>query len=109
MLSHTNCREIWESAPNGASLCALINGDIGWLMFLPSPEDPGFTSRNPSYSGLLDAMIEYKLSNGQVDSYPASWALPLATIERALACFRDTGKPPTFICWHNDSDDDSES
>lgn len=105
MLSCANCREVWESAPNGSSLCALINGDIGWLMFLPSSEDPGFSSRNPSYSGPLDEMIEYRLSNGQVDLYPASWALPLATIERAFASFRDTGKPPTFVRWHNDSGD----
>jgi hypothetical protein len=72
-------------------------------MFLRFPEDPGISSRNPSYSGPLDATTEYELSNGQVDSYPASWALPLATIEQAITFFRGTGQPPPFVCWSNDA------
>ena len=29
----------------------------------------------PDYQGKADAMLEYRLSNGQHDVYPASWAL----------------------------------
>ena len=101
------CKEIRVEAPNGSSLCALINGDLGWLMFLRAPGDAGFSSRNPGYVGAPDATISYVLSNGQVDSYPASWALPVATVEQALFFFRRHARPPTYITWHNDANDGS--
>ena len=97
--------EVWEHTPDGKALCALINGDMGWLLYLRGQGDAGFSSRNPSYSGPPDAAIEYYLSNGQRDEYPAAWALPLADIQRALAYFREHAQPPPFIAWHNDSDD----
>jgi len=103
----SGCREVWVEAPSGASLCALINDDVGWLMFLRTPGDAGFSSRNPSYIGAPDAQIRYVLSNGQVDSYPAAWALPIATVEQALFFFRRHGYPPSFISWHNDANDGS--
>jgi len=105
MTKYSECREVREQASNGSSLSALINGPVGWLMFLRGPEDAGFSSRNPEYNGPPDATVEYMLDNGQVDEYPASWAFSTATVERALAFFRAKGKPPSFICWHNDSGD----
>ena len=51
-------------------MVALINGEFGWLMYLRYDGDAGFSSRNPSYQGPSDAMIEYFLSNGQLDEYP---------------------------------------
>src|SRR5687768_11728570 len=95
--SHDLSGEVWASAPNGASLCALINGQVGWLMFLRAPEDPGFSSRNPEYIGDPNAEIQYCLANGQVDTYPASWALPLAVVEQALSFFRASGERPPFV------------
>jgi hypothetical protein len=95
-------REIWENEPDGRALCALINGDLGWLMYLREEGDSGFSSRNPDYAGDEDATIEYRLSNGQVDEYPASWALPVAVVERALAHFRETGERAPFVTWHAD-------
>lgn len=97
--------EIWVELPDGQTLCALINGDAGWLMYLRGDEDAGFSSRNPHYSGPPDAVIEYCLSNGQVDEYPAAWALPVAEVRRALEFFRQEHRPPPFITWHNDSGD----
>jgi len=102
--NHQDCREVWAHAPNGSSLYALINGNVGWLMFLRTRED---SSRNPAYVGPPDATIAYKLSNGQVDSYPASWALPIATVDQALLFFRNEGRAPPFISWHNDANDGS--
>ena len=99
--------EVNEMAPDGKSTFALINGDLGWLMYLREPGDPGFSSRNPKYAGAADATIEYVLGNGQVDEYPASWALPAVEIRRALTYFREHHKPPPFISWHNDSGDGS--
>jgi hypothetical protein len=76
-------------------------------MYLRKSEDPGFSSRNPNYSGPVDAVIEYVLSTGQKDEYPASWALPILEVKRALKFFGDNHKPPPFIHWHNDSADGS--
>jgi hypothetical protein len=105
MADYSRCREVWVEAADSSALLALINGDLGWLLYMREPGDPGFSSRNLGYSGLEEAMIKYRLNNGQVDEYPASWAYPTAMIERALFFFRSNGKPPAFISWHNDSSD----
>ena len=107
-MSDQQYREIWIQKSDGQSMCALINGDVGWLMYLRSGGDPGFSSRNRDYAGAESATIDYVLSNGQRDQYPASWALPTALVNRALDYFREEGKPPPFISWHNDSEDGSE-
>jgi hypothetical protein len=96
-------REVWErKGDDGPALCALINGDRGWLMYLNEPGDTGYSSRDPGYDGPDDAVIDYVLSNGQRDEYPASWALPVEIVERALAHFRETGERAPFVEWHPD-------
>lgn len=100
-------REEWIELSDGQSMCALINGDVGWLMYLRENGDAGFSSRNPDYSGPPDAQIEYELGNGQRDAYPASWALPVQMVRQAMEYFQRENRPPTFITWHNDSDDGS--
>jgi len=77
--------ELWASAPAGESLCGLINGQVGWLMYLRESGDAGFSSRNQDYTGPAERVIDYYLDNGQHDRYPAAWALRLV--------------------WHNDSED----
>ena len=95
-------REVWVHVPDGQALCALLNGDRGWLLYLRAGGDAGFSSRNPEYDGPPDAVIEYELSNGQHDLYPAAWALPVAEVRRALEYFeREHGQPP-FVVWHED-------
>jgi hypothetical protein len=96
-------REIWLTAPNGAALCALMNRDRGWLMFLREYGDAGFSSRNPSYDGSPGETIEYVLSNGEIDRHPAEWALTLFEVVRALKHFVDDETMPPFIHWHDDS------
>ena len=86
-------------------MAALINGEVGWLMYLRENGDPGFSSRNPAFSGDADALIDYHLENGQHDQYPASWALPLDQVQRALEHFITHGEPPPWVEWHNDSGD----
>jgi hypothetical protein len=100
-------REIWHEAPDGGSLCALINDirGIGWLMYLREYGDAGFSSRNPEYTGPADATEYFWLSNGQCDSYPVAYCYPVAVIDKALDHFKSTGLPPTFINWFNDSRD----
>jgi hypothetical protein len=102
-MAHEKFREVWEYSEDGQSLCALINGDRGFLMYLREEGDTGFTSRNPDYVGASDATLKYVLSNGQEDEYPLLWALPLDVIERALQYFKTSGMMPEFIQWHDDS------
>lgn len=94
--------EVWVETPDGQSMCALINGDRGWLMYLRENGDSGFSSRNPEYDGPPGVQIEYRLGNGQHDLYPASWALPVAEVRRALEFFEREWRPPPFITWHED-------
>ena len=56
--------EVWLCKPQGGpSLCALINGESAWLIYLRhSKGDPGFSTRNPNYAGPREAMIEFRLS-----------------------------------------------
>ncbi len=96
--------ELWVEN-NEQSMCALINGNLGWLMYLRKNGDAGFSSRASNYKGPPDALIEYNLENGQTDEYPASWALPAGEIQRALEYFMINGQPTPWIIWHNDSGD----
>src|SRR5262245_27105727 len=104
-MSDQQYQEIWAKTPDGQAMCALVNGDRGWLMYLRRTGDAGFSSRSPNFTGPRDAVIEYVLSNGQRDQYPASWAIPKVDIDRALAFFRREWKPAPFVLWHNDSGD----
>jgi hypothetical protein len=94
-------RETWIDVENGPALCALFNGSNGWLMYLREREDAGLSSRNPDYRGEIDAMLEYRLSNGQLDSYPESWALPESRVIQALEYFVVHRQPAPFIQWHD--------
>jgi len=96
-------REIWINVKNGPALCALFNGGIGWLMYLRESADAGFSSRNPNYEGKVDAMLDYRLSNGEHDTYPASWALPETLVIQALEYFVEYQQRAPFIQWHDDS------
>jgi hypothetical protein len=96
--------EVWLSFPDGGpALCALINGEAAWLMYLPNDEgQPGCSTRNPDYTGPEDARIEYRLGNGQVDQYPAAWNITTQQAVRALEHFVTNPKPAPWLVWHND-------
>ncbi len=98
-------KEIWIELDDGQSMSALINGELGWLMYLREPGDGGFSSRNPDYDGPEDKELEFYLENGQRDFYPLSWCLPIETINRGMEFFQKEKKPPSFITWYNDSGD----
>jgi hypothetical protein len=68
-------QEIWTHTPDGQAMCALINDDRGWLMYLRTTDDAGFSSPCPGFAGPDNAAIEYVLANGQRDKYPALWAI----------------------------------
>lgn len=71
-------------------------------MWMDVPNGVSYGSRNPAYDGPEEAVIYYVLSNGQRDEYPASWALPVETVERALEHFRETGERAPFVEWEAD-------
>jgi hypothetical protein len=96
-------REVWIEAKDGQALCALFNGRIGWLMYSSESGDAVFTSRNLDYKGEMEAMLEYRLGNGQHDFYPASWALPENRVVKALEYFVECWQRAPFIQWHDDS------
>ncbi|MCB1326814.1 MAG: hypothetical protein KDK35_16385 [Leptospiraceae bacterium] len=97
--------ELWIERDSFPTICALLNGENGWLMYLRYAGDAGFSSRNPNYDGPQDLMIDYHLQNGQHDRYPASWAYPRETIFSALRAFAESRQLNQLISWHNDSMD----
>ena len=99
-------QEIWvTNETDDQALCALINGENGWLMYLREEGDAGFSSRNPDYAGPEEATMGFPLSNGQCDEYPMAWVLPVDQVYAAIEYFKTHHKPPAFIVWHNDSND----
>jgi len=88
------------------SLFVLTNRDLAWLMYLRFNGDAGFSSRNPNYAGDSKATIRYRLSNGQVDEYPASWAICKEDVFKAVEHFYLVGEKAPWIEWHDASRDD---
>ncbi len=101
--------EVWVEHGAFPCVCALIHGDRAWLMYLRYDGDAGFSSRNPAYDGSPDATIDYYLSNGQRDVYPAAWAYPTPQVLEAVTAFAKDRRMPESIAWCNDSDDGSTS
>lgn len=95
-------REIWINSGESPALCALLNGEIGWLMYRQVLGDSSFSSRNPNYDGPTDAVTDYRLSNNQMDQYPTSWALPKAEVYAALAHFFEHQERSPSVQWHYD-------
>ena len=94
-------REIWVEREE-ASMCALAAGDIAWLMMLRFTGDVGFSSRNPSVADDAGEMMCFRLSNGQVDEYPAAWALPKDVWVPAILHFAETGERSDLVHWHDE-------
>jgi len=94
-------KEIWLRKQSGESICALINGNFGWLMYLSHRNDVGYSSRNPEIES--DEMITFQLNNGQIDKYPKNWVYPVIVIRQALFYFLEHGQMYDGIHWHDDS------
>ena len=94
--------EVWLNVgEEGPALMMLVNGDVAWLMYLQDlQKDISFTSRNPRYTGSVEARMEFLLRNGQRDTYPVAWTLPLEKACAACDYFvlSQGGRSPA-ICW----------
>ena len=104
-IPETGFAEVWVMHGRFPALCALLNGDRGWLTCLRAEGDAGFSSRNPRYAGPPDAEIEFTLSTGQVDRYPAAWTYPRAEVLEAVRVFAGSRSCPASLSWFNDSGD----
>jgi len=103
-IRRTQFSEVWLQHTDGwPALCALINGESAWLMFLRYEGDAGFSTRDPKYSGPPKAKIEYYLSNGQRDEYPASWNITTTEALRALEHFLEEETMAPWLTWQDDS------
>jgi hypothetical protein len=91
-----------SASESGPFLTALINGPVGWLMYMAEPGDAGFHSVNRDYSGNPNASIAFILANGQKDRYPASWVLPAETITAAIEEFWVRPQMSEEIDWEAD-------
>lgn len=90
--------DLWLSVSEGPSICMLRNGEHAFLMYLRFPGDSGFVSTSESTN---EELIEYRLSNGQVDRYPQSWCLPIEQCFKALThFFANGGARPEGVAWN---------
>jgi hypothetical protein len=90
--------ELWASLSEGSSLCMLRNGEHAFLIYLRFPGDSGFVSGGKVAA---DSVIEYQLSNGQLDEYPASWCISTEQCYKAIAYFFvNQGRRPEWLAWH---------
>jgi hypothetical protein len=108
-LPETGFAEVWVMHGRFPALCALLNGERGWLTCLRAEGDAGFSSRNPAYAGPPNAEIEFMLSTRQVDRYPAAWTYPRAEVLEAVRVFAATRCCPASLSWFNDSGDGTTS
>ena len=99
--------EVWLNHNRFPALCALVNGDRGWLMLLRYEGDAGYSSRGDDDFARLGNELEFCLSNGHLGTHPIAWTLPTREVLNALQCFANSGCVPESIRWHNDSADGS--
>ena len=103
-IGRTQFSEVWMQHSAGwPAIAALINGESAWLTFISHEGDAGFSTRNPKFTGPQKKMIEYYLSNGQRDEYPAAWDITKAEALRALEYFLEEEAMAPWLTWQDDS------
>lgn len=93
--------EVWANFGE-RSLVALISGDVGWLTLFRFDGDQGLSTMNPNCDG--DVELEFRLDNGQVDFYPASFCVELEKVRGAFRHFFKTGEADPAIAWEPSND-----
>lgn len=100
----TQFSEVWMQHPaDWPVIGALVNGESAWLTFVRHEGNAGFSTRNTKYAGPTKERIEYYLSNGQRDEYPASWNVTTAEALRALEYFLEQADMAPWLTWEDDS------
>jgi Immunity protein Imm1 len=95
--------EVWlQPASRWPTICALINGEAALMMFLRWDGDAGFSTRNANYAGPAKGVVEYYLSNGQREEFPASWNITTSEALRAIEYFLAEEKMAPWLLWHEE-------
>jgi Immunity protein Imm1 len=97
--------EVWlDFGDEGPTLTMLVNGAHAWLMYLRDQNGAsGFSSRNPYNTNSTETMMQFRLSNGQMDEYPVEWTISLEDAFVACEYFllRQGERSPDIV-WHDD-------
>ena len=93
--------EVWLTVDGGPGFALLKSGDRALCLFVRSIGDAGFTSRQ-CRGERRRGELEFRLTGGKVDHYPASWSVPFFRALRAADQFLRTGERPGFLRWHED-------
>jgi hypothetical protein len=102
-LQETQFAEVWlVPAQEWPTLGALVHGQGAWLTYIRHEGDAGFSTRNPNYEGPQEATLQFYLSNGQCDEYPASWSVTTAEAVRAMEYFFASLQRAPWLTWHED-------
>jgi hypothetical protein len=84
-----------------ASMTVLMNGLEGFLLYMASDDDAGFTSRNPIKNSPTNSK-QFRLTNGQMDQYPDDWVVAQHAIEEACVFFCNSKAMLPTMMWHDD-------
>jgi hypothetical protein len=91
--------ELWLNSKDGSALCMLRHAEAACLLYLRHEADSGCTSIGNSKER---GAVQYRLSNGQLDEYPASWCVDVEDCYKALAYFFvNEGLRPDWIKWQD--------
>ncbi len=93
-------REIWMEGHGDSSLCVLTNKTRAFLMYLRYKGDCGFSSRNLNETN--EECVDFKLSNGQTDSYPANRTVDKIQGLESLVVYFNTGERNINVDWEYD-------
>lgn len=97
---HLDFMEIWIEGFDESSLCVMTNKEKAFLMYLRYSGDCGFSSRNSVVDS--DKFCDFKLSNGQIDSYPENWTVDKELGFESLKEYFRTGERDAKISWEYD-------
>jgi ribosome maturation factor RimP len=90
--------EVWARREDGA-LCALVARDDAVLLLDDEEGRPAYTSRGRKPDS---AKLSFRRATGELEEYPASWAVPAADAVRAVEHYLLHGQRPSFIHWHEE-------
>jgi hypothetical protein len=94
----TRALELSISIVGGPSLTMLRSDDLAFLMYLREEGDSGFVSGHPTPA---TPVARFRLCNGQIDTYPVAWCIPVDACFRAVVFFYvNDGARSDRVNWH---------
>jgi len=97
--------EFWLVHPSGPRICMLRNRGRALLMFQAGDDDTGLVARSRGEPPAV-GVVEFTLSNGQRDEYPAAWTVSAEEAVAALDYFFATVATTPSLEWRDDETPD---